>query len=78
MELGFGLLALELSDVPELEPLEEDAPPAVLADAESPEDFVPSALPLLLSDLFSEEFSDLLSALPSEPLAGAFFAPDFA
>lgn len=78
MEFDFDVLALELSDVPELELLGEEAPLAVLAVAESPEDFVPSALPLLLSDLPSEEFSDLPSAFPSEPLTGAFFAPDFA
>jgi hypothetical protein len=77
VELDFDGLALELSDVPELELLAEEAL-AVLAGAESPEDFVPSALPLLLSDLLSEGFSDLPSAFPSEPLTGAFFAPDFA
>lgn len=77
MELDFDVLALELSDVPALELLEEEAL-ALLVDAESPEEFVPSVPPLLLSDLLSEEFSDLPSVLLSGLLTGAFFAPDFA
>ena len=77
MGFDFDVLALELSDVPELELLGEEAL-TLPAGAESPGDFVPLALSLLLSDLLSEEFSDLSSAFPSEAFTGAFFAPDFA
>jgi hypothetical protein len=72
-ELGFAVLALEVLDDSELPP--EEVLPVELGAAESADDFVSPAPSLLLSDLFSVEEPTLL---PSELLAGGFFAPDFA